>query len=243
MSDYDFYADEHYDSDIEEEEPQPIRCHYGFVDRSVIAEDTFNDLLETYLPLGVDWEVTDEAWTFHLTDLTITFANDWDTSIGVEAESEIMGRTRVDSVRSELRSIVHASLMDPSWSTVGLAVMLLQLVEEATSHVQDFQAWQQSRMRTRAGKDIPSRWMAQTGFNANSVDAYHKVLGNPVGVDLMTVNDTVSDDEEDYGEFQAVRGQHEHETIERRADEKVSWFDEYQTARVTNMEVRVERHA
>ncbi|KAK4500173.1 hypothetical protein PRZ48_008359 [Zasmidium cellare] len=42
----------------------------------------------------------------------------------------------------------------------------------------------------------------------------------------------VSDDEEDYGEFQAIRGEHTNE-VERaqKANANTSWFDEYQTAR------------
>lgn len=44
----------------------------------------------------------------------------------------------------------------------------------------------------------------------------------------------VSDDEEDYGEYQALRGEHSNEIQigERSANEKTSWFDEYQTARL-----------
>ncbi|KAI5357295.1 hypothetical protein Slin14017_G123040 [Septoria linicola] len=52
----------------------------------------------------------------------------------------------------------------------------------------------------------------------------------------------VDDDEEDYGDFQAMRVEQELEVqqkMERSADEKVSWFDEYQTARETWGSVKI----
>ncbi|EME80557.1 uncharacterized protein MYCFIDRAFT_177498 [Pseudocercospora fijiensis CIRAD86] len=53
----------------------------------------------------------------------------------------------------------------------------------------------------------------------------------------------VSDDEEEYGDFQALRQEQEYEIqekLERGEDEKVSWFDSYQTSRETYQTVRVE---
>lgn len=52
----------------------------------------------------------------------------------------------------------------------------------------------------------------------------------------------VSDDEEEYGEFQVLRGQQgsdweAHYTSQ--ADEKKSWFDEFQTVRTTKKQVLV----
>ncbi len=49
----------------------------------------------------------------------------------------------------------------------------------------------------------------------------------------------VSDDEEDFGEFQALRGEQQHEiqaTFQRK-DEKTSWFDEYQYVRNSKKEL------
>lgn len=43
----------------------------------------------------------------------------------------------------------------------------------------------------------------------------------------------VSDDEEEYGDFQAARVGQEREVRERRLDAGGSWFDEYQTVRKT----------
>jgi hypothetical protein len=48
----------------------------------------------------------------------------------------------------------------------------------------------------------------------------------------------VSDDEEDYGEFQDLHGQWEDEYV-RPEFEKSSWFDEFQTVRKTKKQVLV----
>lgn len=51
----------------------------------------------------------------------------------------------------------------------------------------------------------------------------------------------VDDDEEEAGEFRALRGEQDDEIQnfhERSADEKTSWFDEYQTVRTTKKDVR-----
>ncbi|KAF7192107.1 hypothetical protein HII31_06493 [Pseudocercospora fuligena] len=56
----------------------------------------------------------------------------------------------------------------------------------------------------------------------------------------------VSDDEEEYGDFQALRQEKEYEIqekLERGKDEKASWFDSYQTARETYQTVRVEEES
>jgi hypothetical protein len=52
----------------------------------------------------------------------------------------------------------------------------------------------------------------------------------------------VSDDEEDYGEFQGLRAEQENEWEAYRSEsEKASWFDEFQTVRTTKKQVRVGR--
>ena len=52
----------------------------------------------------------------------------------------------------------------------------------------------------------------------------------------------VSDDEEEYGEYQGLRGEQEDDWEMFRTcseDEKTSWFDEFQTVRTTKKQVRV----
>jgi hypothetical protein len=52
----------------------------------------------------------------------------------------------------------------------------------------------------------------------------------------------VSDDEEEYGEYQELRGQQESEWEAlhlSQAEEKTSWFDEFQTVRITKKQVQV----
>jgi hypothetical protein len=54
----------------------------------------------------------------------------------------------------------------------------------------------------------------------------------------------VSDDEEEYGEYQNLRGAQENdwESFHTRfEDEKTSWFDEFQTVRTTKKQVLVGR--
>ncbi|KAF2160724.1 hypothetical protein M409DRAFT_70256 [Zasmidium cellare ATCC 36951] len=71
-------------------------------------------------------------------------------------------------------------------------------------------------------------------------------FGTATGTNFVVedIADISDDDDEEFGEFQAMRGEQEseyHSWQTREADETTSWFDEYQTVRSSNKDVRVGR--
>jgi hypothetical protein len=95
-----------------------------------------------------------------------------------------MSRRYLDPLRQTLREILYEALSKPTWSTMGFGVMLLQLGEKALSHVEAFQT-SQAKLGIRHQQGTP----AQIGWDATSSD-WKSLLSNPLGVSLLTVNDT-----------------------------------------------------
>lgn len=159
-----------------------------FVDGVSASVDMLNDLLQTYMPLKVDWTVGSTSSTFQLVGLTVNVENG--AGINVTATSETMPRTRLDPLRVALRKILQSALGEPTWSTMGFGVMLLQMSEEALSHLEAFQDFQASRSTPRPQQiqrqlgEVP-----KIGWDATSSD-WEAILSNPLGVNLLTVNDT-----------------------------------------------------
>jgi len=94
-------------------------------DGTSASVDVLNDLLQTYMPLRVDWTIGPTSCTFQLTGLTVQIDNR--PGMTVIATSDIMPRRALDPLRQALREILQAALGEPSWSTLGFGVMLLQL--------------------------------------------------------------------------------------------------------------------
>lgn len=159
-----------------------------FIDGVNASVDILNDLLQTYMPLQVDWTIGQMSYTLKLADLTVRLENK--AGMTVTATSETIPRKRLDSLRLALRNAVDAALGELSWSTMGFGVLLLQLGEESLSHVEDFNTSQRllnlQRLghTHRKGDKIPD-----AAWDATSGD-WRSIASNPLGVDLLTVNDT-----------------------------------------------------
>jgi hypothetical protein len=145
-----------------------------------------NDLLQTYMPLQVDWTIGQTSYTLKLADLTVRLENR--AGMTVTATSDIIPRKQLDPLRHALRTAVEAALSEPSWSTMGFGVLLLQLGEEALSHVEAFNASQHLLHLQRLGRQAGEK-ITEGAWDATSSD-WRSVISNPLGVDLLTVNDT-----------------------------------------------------
>ncbi|KAK4501324.1 hypothetical protein PRZ48_007132 [Zasmidium cellare] len=152
----------------------------GLEDRSALAADTLTKLLQSHLPTGVEWTVSQVKWKFQFVGLTVEVSDENSNGIAVTASSDEMPRKRLDPLRQELRAILARALNELSWSAHGFGVMLLQLAEEAHCHIEDF----------RNPKDSSKKPDTTTqGWNS-SVHDVSGILKNDHGVDLKTVNDT-----------------------------------------------------
>lgn len=159
-----------------------------FVDGVNASVSILNDLLQTYMPLQVDWSIGQMSYTLKLADLTVRLENR--AGMTVTATSDTIPRKQLDSLRHALRSIVEVALGELSWSTMGFGVMLLQLGEEALSHVEAFNTSQQLLKLQRLGHTHrPGEKVPEAAWDATSSD-WRSVISNPLGVDLLTVNDT-----------------------------------------------------
>lgn len=47
----------------------------GFIDEANTAVEVLNDLLETHMPLAVDWKIGQIGYTFQLRSLTVKVGN------------------------------------------------------------------------------------------------------------------------------------------------------------------------
>lgn len=164
----------------------------GFVDRRTEEAEAFNDVLTQHLVSSIrDWTCDMDGWTFELTDVTVKVCNDELEPLKANALSNTMPRKYLDELRLELRDLLQEP-SDLQWSSIGFAVLLLQLVEEAV-------VWQRAwktRMAQRLRKD---RWVTDVPgaeidqwqpWNAREVRGWTSVLDNPYGVNLSTIEDT-----------------------------------------------------
>jgi hypothetical protein len=156
-----------------------------FVDGTIASTDLLNDLLQTYMPLAVDWTMGPASCTLQLVCLTVRFENG--AGMPLTAHSATMPRRYLDPLRQALREILFAALSEPTWSTMGFGVMLLQLGEEALSHVEAFQTSVTSQTNVAIQHDEEEP--ATIGWDATSSD-WRSILSNSFGVSLLTVNDT-----------------------------------------------------
>jgi hypothetical protein len=157
-----------------------------FVDGTIASADLLNDLLQTYMPLAVDWTIGPVSCTFQLTCLTVRVENG--AGMPLTASSDTMPRRYLDPLRQALRDILHAALSEPTWSTMGFGVMLLQMGEEALLHVEAFQKTSQAQLDTQH-QQRPQEQPPSIGWDATSSD-WRSILSNPLGVSLLTVKDT-----------------------------------------------------
>lgn len=104
------------------------------IDGAIASADVLNDLLQTYMPLAVDWTMGSVSCTLCLVGVTVRVENG--AGISLTASSDTMPRRHLDLLRHALREILYEALSEPTWSTMGFSVMLLQLGEEALSHVE-----------------------------------------------------------------------------------------------------------
>jgi hypothetical protein len=125
--------------------------------------------------------------------------------------------------------------------------------EAAKKHLAAFQAlkphWKQIKLQARvdSGTQGSDKIEASPGAKQAKKEALKAAASKwfPYGYGPATGTNfvveeigDVSDDEDDYGEFQELRGQQEDEHI-RREIERTSWFDEFQTVRKTTKQVLV----
>jgi hypothetical protein len=157
-----------------------------FVDGVNASVGILNNLLQTYMPLQVDWTIGQTSYTLKLQGLTVRLENR--AGMTVTAISDIVPRKQLDSLRNALRNAVEAALGEPSWSTMGFGVLLLQLGEEALSHAEAFNNSQNLLKLQRLGRQAGEK-LVEGAWDATSSD-WKSVLSNPLGVDLLTVNDT-----------------------------------------------------
>lgn len=153
-----------------------VKNNFGFHDGPSESAETLKELLETHLPYDVEWSASEDSWSFDFTELEVTISIA--DSITVTAHSGILPRRRLDPLRLELRGILSDTLCYSAWDTMSFGVMLLQLVEEASRHLQEFRESQSKK------KEDP------TGWDAASIDNMSTILENPHGVDLSSIKDT-----------------------------------------------------
>lgn len=125
--------------------------------------------------------------------------------------------------------------------------------EEARQHFDAFQKnpWKEAKLQSRLdchplAKVDDSPWAKQVKKEALKAAAsqwfpygYGPATGSNFVVEEIG---EVSDDEEDYGEFQELRCQKETDSEAHytgQTDEKKSWFDEFQTVRTTKKQVLI----
>lgn len=159
-----------------------------FVDGINASVGILNDLLQTYMPLQVNWTIGQTSYTLKLAGLTVRLENG--AGMTVTTTSDTIPRKQLDSLRQALRSSVEAALDKPSWSTMGFGVLLLQLGEESLSHVEAFNTSKQLLKLQRLGHTHrQGEKVPDAAWDATSSD-WRSVISNPLGVDLLTVNDT-----------------------------------------------------
>lgn len=154
----------------------------GFIDEANTSVEVLNDLLETQMPLAVDWKIGQIGYTFQLRGLTVKVGNQ--NGISVSTTSDMIPRKRLDLIRSALREILYAALEDSTWSGMTFGVMLLQMAEEALWQIED---WSESQQRLMANSG--GYLSLKSGWDATSSN-WQSILSNPFGVNLLTVNDT-----------------------------------------------------
>ena len=101
-----------------------------------------------------------------------------------------------------------------------------------------------SRIQTDADEDSPAAVVAKkAALKAAATKWFPYGFGSATGTQFVIEDIApVDDDEEEYGDFQAIRKEQSYEIqekMERGDDEKQSWFDEYQGARETWGKVEV----
>ena len=127
--------------------------------------------------------------------------------------------------------------------------------ERAKQHLDTFQKnpWKESKLQSRLdcstqakNEDCPAAKVAKKeALKAAASKWFPYGFGPATGSNFMIeeIGD-VSDDEEEYGEFQKLRGQEENDWEAHHVGQEVgktSWFDEFQTVRKTKKQVLVKR--
>lgn len=82
------------------------------VDGTSASVDILNDLLQTYMPLRVEWTMGPTSRTLQLVGLTVQIDNR--AGITVTAASDTMPRRALDPLRQTLRDILQAALCEPT---------------------------------------------------------------------------------------------------------------------------------
>lgn len=157
----------------------------GFIDLRQKEAELFNEILYTHLLKDVvRWECTEEiGWVFQMEDLILDVESFAFEPVQVHVATWSMPRKYIDPLRCELRRIVSGPL-ESRKDMFGFATILLRLVEEAVSVVEEWK--NQISRKNKVVEPNTSR-----GWNARDLDAMTAVqslIENPLGLDISTVD-------------------------------------------------------
>jgi hypothetical protein len=79
-----------------------------FVDGTSASVNMLNSLLQTYMPLRIDWTMGPTSCTLQLAGLTIRINNK--AGINVTAASDTIPRRHLDPMRKGFRDVLQAAL-------------------------------------------------------------------------------------------------------------------------------------
>jgi hypothetical protein len=168
-----------------------------FVDLRSREAEYFNNLLSSHMPHQVtQWDCCeDSGWTFEFDDLVLEIENDIFDLPKVTVTTWTMPRTYVDPLRQKLRHIVSKVSDMDGMNMTSIAVMLLQLVEEAVIflHQWKFANWPEITDGFNAiyrYHNARIRDKGHRGWNVQEVKSMSVLYENHLGADLDTIDES-----------------------------------------------------
>jgi len=161
----------------------------GFIDLRTVEAEEFNRILDKHLPRQVvRWECDVESgWVFELEELVIEIENIGVEPVNIRVRNLAIHRTLVDPLRRTLRHILSWPL-ESRLDMGGFAIILLRIVEEAISVVQD---WKRLITKRSEKSTINTK-----GWNLKDIHTTAAIKGlyeNPLGADLDSIDNSGDD--------------------------------------------------
>jgi len=131
----------------------------------------------------------DSGWTFEFDDLVLEIENDIFDLPKVTVTTS-MPRTHVDPLRQKLRRIVSKALDMDGLNMTHIAVMLLQLVEEAVIFLHQ---WKFLNAKKNSYNQAWLRDKGDRGWNVQEAQSISVLYENDLGADLDTIDESGDD--------------------------------------------------
>jgi hypothetical protein len=160
-----------------------------FVDLRTREAEYFNNILYAHMPHQVtQWDCCeDSGWTFEFDDLVLEIENDIFDLPKVSVTTWSMPRAYVDPLRQKLRRILSKVSDMDSTDMTSIAVMLLQLVEEAVIFIHTWKFAKATKIRSNKA------WLrdkGHRGWNVQEVRSMSVFYENDLGADLDTIDES-----------------------------------------------------